>query len=213
MGEDQPDHTASTSSRGEPGSLPPDYSTRVPAGSSRKKRQQTESPLRKTLEFVGIIASAIVLALLLQAFLVKPFKIPSSSMEPTLIPGDRVLVNRLAYKYGSPQRGDVIVFLSPHDPNVDFIKRIIAIEGDTIEVRQGRVLVNNEPQVEDYVQATDVSNFSYQQVPPGHVFVMGDNRPDSQDSRLWESPWLPEEDIIGKAFMIYWPPSRITGLG
>jgi signal peptidase I len=158
------------------------------------------------------VAAAVIVAYFMQAFVAKPFEIPSGSMESTLMPGDRVLVNRLAYKYGSIQRGDIIVFRSPDDPKVDFIKRVIAIGGDTIEVRQGQVLVNKEPQVEDYVHVNDVSNFRYNVVPPGKLFVMGDNRTDSQDSRYWKVPWLDEESVIGKAFMIYWPPSRIGRL-
>lgn len=158
------------------------------------------------------MAAAIIIAYLLQALVVKPFEIPSGSMEPTLVPGDRVLVNRLAYKYGDIQRGDIIVFESPTEPGVDFIKRVIAVGGDTIEVKKGQVLVNGEPQVEDYVQVNDVSFFRYNVVPPGKLFVMGDNRTDSQDSRVWKVPWLDEDSVIGKAFMIYWPPSRIGRL-
>ncbi len=214
MGENQSNHPFSSMPEGEPVGLPPDYSTRAPSADKQKKSaREPKSSVQSTLEFIGIIIAAIVLAYLLQAFLIKPFKIPSSSMEQTLVPGDRVLVNRLSYKFGSPQRGDVIVFRSPDDPSVDFIKRVIAVEGDLIEVRQGQVILNGEPQVEDYVQVPDVSNFRQQLVPAGHVFVMGDNRPDSQDSRRWKQPWLPVDNIIGRAFMIYWPFSRISSLG
>lgn len=212
MGEERPSQFLPDATRGEPGSLPPDYKT--PAPSEKKKTVQNPgNPVRRSLEFVAIIISAVVLAYLLQAFLIKPFKIPSASMEPALVPGDRVLVNRLSYKFGSPQRGDIIVFRSPDDPNVDYIKRVIAVGGDSIEIKEGQVLVNNEPLVEDYIKEVDVENFRLQHVPDGHVFVMGDNRPDSLDSRVWRPPWISEDNIIGKAFIIYWPFSRLDWIG
>jgi signal peptidase I len=194
-------------SGGGPG-LPP----RVPSAGAQGAAAGRKSHARSILEFIGIILLAVVLAYLLQAYLVKPFQIPSSSMEPALVPGDRVLVNRLAYRYGSPQRGDIIVFRSPNDPNVDFIKRVIAVGGDTVEIREGMLLVNGEPQVEDYVKYADTRSFHFQLVPQGMVFVLGDNRPDSQDARYWKNPWLPESEIIGKAFFRYWPLSRIGTL-
>ncbi len=170
------------------------------------------SPARGILELIGIILAAAVLAYLLQAYLVKPFEIPSGSMEPTLMPGDRVLVNRTAYKFGSPQRGDIIVFRSPKDPGIDYIKRVIAVGGDTVEIRGGMVLINGEPQVEDYVKTTDLRDFRFKLVPAGMVFVLGDNRPDSEDARYWKPPWFSEDEIIGKAFFRYWPVSRIGTL-
>lgn len=124
-----------------------------------------------------------------------------------------MLVNRLAYMNSSPQRHDIIVFKSPNDPEVDLIKRVIAIAGDTIEVNRGRVFINGDLQEEDYVIASDAGMLAQREVPEGNVFVMGDNRGDSQDSRYWQPPWLPVENIIGKAYVIYWPPTRISGLG
>lgn len=212
MGEDLPKQFTPGSSAGEPGSLPPDYSTRAPTG-ERRGTADPGNPVRRTLEFVGIVVSAVILAYLLQAFLIKPFKIPSGSMEPTLVPGDRVLVNRLAYRFGSPERGDIIVFRSPDDPNVDYIKRVIAVSGDWLEIKGEDVYVNGELLNEDYVQNSDARSFRRQIVPDGLVFVMGDNRPDSQDSRYWRPPWISEEDIIGEAFIIYWPLSRLGRLG
>ena len=119
------------------------------------------SAFRSILETIGILVGAVIVAWVLQAYLVKPFQIPSESMEPTIDPGDRILVNRLAYRYGEIQRGDVIVFKAPNDPDTDFVKRVIAVAGDTIEVKQGQVILNGEPQVENYTNpdAVDVSNF------------------------------------------------------
>ena len=147
----------------------------------------------------------------MQAYLIKPFQIPSESMEPTIDPGDRILVNRLAYRYGDIKRGDVIVFKAPNEPDTDFVKRVVALAGDTVEVKRGQVIVNGEPQVENFISraTVDVSNFPATKIPEGNVFVMGDNRTNSQDARFWKPPWLPVENVIGKAFFTYWPPGRM----
>lgn len=167
---------------------------------------------RSVFESVVILAGAIALAFVLQAYVVKPFQIPSESMQPTIDPGDRILVNRLAYRYGDILRGDIIVFKAPQEPGVDFVKRVIAVAGDTIEVKQGVVILNGLPQTETYLAAIDASNFPAQKVPEGHVFVMGDNRGNSDDSRLWQPPWLPMENVVGEAIIMYWPLDRIKTL-
>lgn len=180
---------------------------------ARKKR----SRLSAGLELVAIVLGAVLIALLVQRFLVKPFEIPTESMVPTIEIGDRILVNRLAYKYGEVERGDIVVFKSPVAPDTDWVKRVIAVSGDTVEIDQKMVLVNGEPIVEDYVRTWNIPTvFPEQVVPEGMVFVLGDNRDNSQDARFWpqmgKSPWLDEGDIIGKAFVTYWPPSRIGRL-
>ncbi len=172
------------------------------------------SVARSILETIGIILGAVIVAWVCQAYLIKPFQIPTPSMVPTIDPGDRLLVNRLAYRYGEIQRGDIIVFPAPTDPGTDFVKRVIALGGDTVEVRRGQVIVNGEPQVENYINplVADVSNFPPTTIPPGNVFVMGDNRTDSLDARFWDPPWLPVDSVIGKAFFTYWPPGRLGQL-
>ncbi|MEK6536352.1 MAG: signal peptidase I [Actinomycetota bacterium] len=170
------------------------------------------SAFRSILETIGILAGAIVVAWVLQAYLVKPFQIPSASMVPTMNIGDRILVNRLVYRFGEVKRGDVIVFKAPIDPDVDYVKRVIAVARDRVEVTpQGAVVINGELQVENYTNpnSTRLQPFTEQTVPEGNVFVMGDNRGDSKDSRFWTSPWLPVDDIIGKTFFTYWPPGRM----
>ncbi|MCL6106298.1 MAG: signal peptidase I [Actinobacteria bacterium] len=190
------------------------------AASSRREDQgepPEQKPSRKLartlIEFIVVLAGAVLIAYSIQALLVKPFEIPSGSMEKTLEVGDRVLVNRQAYRFSSVKRGDIIVFNSPVQAGTDLIKRVIAVGGDTIRIDEGQVFLNGRPQVESYVNGKDMSSFPPQTVPRGYVFVMGDNRPNSFDSRYWPSPWLPENSIIGKAFMIYWPLDRITWLG
>jgi signal peptidase I len=158
------------------------------------------------------VAAAFVLALLVQQFLVKPFAIPSPSMEPTLVEGDRVLVNRLVYHFHSPHRGDVIVFHPPNRPGSDpFIKRVVAVGGDTIEVRDGYLYVNGVRQAEDYIKEHPiVGDYERTVVPEGYVWAMGDNRNNSGDSRLFGP--ISEDLIIGSAFVIYWPPGQWGGL-
>lgn len=174
---------------------------------------KSKSASRSVLELLGILAVTIVFAfLLLPAFLVKPFKIPSESMLPNILPGDRILVNRLTYRIGSIERGDIIVFKSPTDPEVDYVKRVIAVAGDTVELKRGQVILNGEPLDEPYPVIADNSTFPSQTVPEGTLFVLGDNRGDSQDSRFWRPPWLPAENVVGKAFVTYWPPDRLGKL-
>ena len=149
------------------------------------------------------------------------FKIPSGSMIPTLTIGDHILVTKFLYnikapfsdtilvRFSEPQRGDIIVFKYPEDESKDFIKRVIGVPGDTLEVRNKRVWINGELLPEPYVQYTDPNiqghprdNLGPMTVPPDSYFVMGDNRDQSLDSRFWRFVRLPK--IKGKAFLIYW---------
>jgi signal peptidase I len=189
-------------------------------------------------ELPGLIIIAFGLALLIKTFLVQAFFIPSQSMVPTLLVGDRVLVNKLVYDFGDVQRGDVVVFENPQlrepdrgvfeavwhwlteglgfsaDPQKDFIKRVVALPGETIEIRNGRVYIDGEGIKEPYLTpraARDRSDFAPTVIRPDHVFVMGDNRPNSQDSRS-SLGQIPLDKVVGKAFVLLWPPSRIEWL-
>ena len=164
------------------------------------------------VEVVVIVAAAFVLALLVQQFIVKPFAIPSPSMENTLLEGDRVLVNRLVYHFHPPRRGDVIVFHPPGRPGSDpFIKRVVAVGGDTISVHEGMLFLNgvaqDEPYVKEYPIAGDYPEIT---IPGGFVWAMGDNRNNSGDSRVFGP--VPLKSIMGEAFAVYWPLRRIGGL-
>jgi len=175
-------------------------------------------------EYAEALAVAFLLALFIRTFLVQAFKIPSGSMLETLQIGDHILVNKLRYgvripvlgkrlvKFTDPRRGDVIVFVYPVDPSKDFIKRVIGQPGDTIEVKHKQVFVNGE-KIEDpwgqFVEGsgegsrlTPRDNFGPVTVPVDQVFVMGDNRDRSYDSRFWG--FVPLDDVRGKAFVIYW---------
>jgi signal peptidase I len=158
-------------------------------------------------EYAEALIIAILLALVIRAFVVQAFKIPSGSMLPTLEIGDHILVNKFLYYFTSPQRGDVIVFKFPQDESRDFIKRVIGLPGETVEVRGKEVLVNGVALREPYAVYGDMpggmvgEHWGPQVVPPGRLFVMGDNRDHSMDSRVWG--FLEIVKVKGRAFMIY----------
>ena len=186
-------------------------------------------------ELPGLILVAFVLALLIKTFLVQAFFIPSPSMVPTLEIGDRVLVNKLVYDFGQPQRFDLIVFEDPttREPDrgffgsighwlteglgfaaaqeQDYIKRVIGLPGDEIELREGAVFINGERLDEPANVRSDTDDYGPKAVPPDHVFVMGDNRAHSSDSRSAFGT-IPYDKIVGKAFVLLWPPSRLEWL-
>jgi len=177
-------------------------------------------------EWVESIVIAFILALFIRTFIVQAFKIPTGSMRMTLVEGDRILVNKLRYGpkvpfsdkrlpgFGVASRGDIIVFVYPEDKKRDFIKRLIAFSGETVEIREGDIFINGS-MIEDPV----IKNAYYYNrgnfgeagkqivVPPGHYYVLGDNSGSSKDSRYWG--FVPEELVIGKAELIYWPVQRI----
>jgi signal peptidase I len=167
---------------------------------------------RWVIEVVVIVAAAFVLALLVQQFIVKPFAIPSPSMENTLLEGDRVLVNRLVYHFHPPRRGDVIVFHPPGRTGSDpFIKRVVAVGGDTIAVHDGMLYVDGMAQDEPYVKGYPIEgDYPETKIASGYVWAMGDNRNNSGDSRVFGP--VPLKAIMGEAFAVYWPMSRIGGL-
>lgn len=179
-------------------------------------------------EYAETIIIAILIALFIRTFIVQAFKIPSGSMKETLLVGDHILVNKFIYgvkipflrktivPVNDPQRGDIVVFIYPMDRSKDFIKRVIAVGGDTIEIRDKRIYINGEPYQDGHgcyqdnliiprsIQPRD--NFGPVTVPEGSLFVMGDNRDQSLDSRFWGFVEL--KDVLGKAFIIYfsWDP-------
>jgi signal peptidase I len=127
-------------------------------------------------------------------------------MLPSLKEGEFVVINRLAYIFGSPERGDIIVFKFPLDPNRRYIKRVIGLTGDSIHVRDGKVFINGEPLVEPYIAGPSRYDGDYT-VGEGELFVMGDNRSNSLDSRNWGN--LPLDHVIGRAELVYWPPTAV----
>ncbi len=160
-------------------------------------------------ETIETVLWAVVLALILRTFVIQAFWIPSGSMIPTLEIGDRVLVLKFWYHLpnGGPKRGDITVFKYPVDPRRDFVKRVVGLPGDTVEMRNGTVFVNDRELFEPYVKNTDSYNMAPVKVPDKHFFCLGDNRPNSQDGRFWG--FVPENFMRGPAVFRYWPLSRI----
>ncbi len=154
------------------------------------------------LDIIETVVLAVVLFLGINAVSAR-VRVDGSSMIPTLQNGEFVLVNRIAYKLGEPQRGDIIVFRSINESGLDLIKRIIGLPGDTVLVQNGQVIVNGQALTEPYIAAPP-RYFGEWTVPEGFLFVLGDNRNDSSDSHQWGL--LPKENVIGKAILIYWPP-------
>ncbi len=193
------------------------------AGEQNAKGAKKTSTSRTILEYVVLAVVAIAVALLIQAFLVKPYRIPSESMENTLLIGDRVLVDRISWRFTDPQRQQIVVFHPPFAGPV-LIKRIIGMPGDVVSLKDGAVYINGKKLDEPYVRKIDGQPvpsqpfdnglpWSLQQpykVPAGNYFVMGDNRIDSGDSR--EFGPVPRSQLVGKAFARYWPPGRIGGV-
>ena len=193
------------------------------------------------LELVAILAAALGLALVIQAFIVKPYRIPSPSMLPTLHINQRVLVDRIGSHFGSPQLGDIVVFHPPRDVSacadplqgmdaaasahpqacdvaqrrpssgVPFIKRVVGLPGDRLSIRDGHVIRNGVKERDSYIvpcPGSSACEFPRAvTVPRGDYYMMGDNRPDSEDSRYWGP--VPKRWIIGHAFFTYWPPDRL----
>lgn len=167
---------------------------------------------RSAIEWVAVIVGALVVALLVKTFLIQAFYIPSESMVPTLSVGDRVLVNKLSYETGDIGRGDIVVFARPGGPGADgiadLIKRVVALPGETVEGRDGAVYVDGERLEEDYLPTgVSTSPFPPYTVPDDHVWVMGDNRGGSDDSRRFKA--VPMDDVVGRAFVTIWPPSEL----
>jgi len=169
--------------------------------------------VRSAVEWVVIVVAALLAALLIKTFLLQAFYIPSDSMNPTLVQRDRVLVNKLSYHFHDVHRGDIVVFKRPpgeNDPKIkDLIKRVIGLPGDTIEGRNGQILIDGRTLNEPYVaKNSPMSDFSARKVPSGHFFVMGDNRGNSKDSRVFGP--IAKSLIVGRAFIRVWPISHIT---
>jgi signal peptidase I len=163
--------------------------------------------LRDTVETVLI---AVVLFLAINAVSAR-IRVESVSMQPSLFAGNYVIVNKLAYRLGEPQRGDVIVFKYPPDPSREpYIKRVIGLPGDLVRIENDSVSINGELLSEPYLTVATQQGGEWQ-VPQGNLFVMGDNRNNSSDSRAWGM--VPLENVIGKALVIYWPPDQWGVLG
>lgn len=193
----------------------------------KSKSEDNQKPVTakaKILEYVEAIITALLIALVITTFVVKTYKIPSGSMKPTLLVGDHLIVNKFIYgikipffrktviPITDPKRGDIVVFIYPDNRSLDYIKRVIGVGGDTIEVKKKKLFVNGKESTDSYSVHSDSviypaiinsrDNFGPVVVPANSLFVMGDNRDESLDSRFWGFVEL--KDVEGKAFMLYW---------
>lgn len=157
-------------------------------------------------EMVEIIVIALLIALLIRHFLVEVFVVDGRSMEPTLSTGERLLVNKLVYRFREPGQGEIIVFRYPRNPRRDFIKRVVAVGGDTVHIVDGRVFVNEQQLDEWYVLHADHLSYGPYTVPANTVFVLGDNRLNSEDSRSFQEVSL--RSVKGRVLLRFWPPRR-----
>lgn len=171
--------------------------------------QKVENPWTEALKTIALSA---ILAFGIRSFVAEARYIPSGSMLPTLQINDRLIIDKISYNFSNPDRGDIIVF-SPTDTlkaqkfKDAFIKRLIGLPGDKVEVKEGRVYVNDQPLKENYIEERPNYNFGPVTVPPNQYLVLGDNRNNSYDSHYWG--FVPRDRIIGRAVVRFWPPNRV----
>ena len=174
-----------------------------------EKETSTTSEIK---DWIVSIVVAVALAMFIRTFIVELYVVDGPSMRPTLESEERLVVNKFIYRFRPPEKGEVLVFQYPRDPSRDFIKRVIATPGDTIEIREGRVLVNDQLLTEDYILEKTRSEYPKSTVPEGRIFVMGDNRNNSEDSRFADVGFVPYDLIKGKAMLVFWPVSQYKTL-
>ncbi|HPT82397.1 MAG TPA: signal peptidase I [Limnochordia bacterium] len=170
-------------------------------------QRKQKSPLRELLETV---ISAVLIAAFIMIFIARAYTVNGDSMLPTLHHGERLLVDKISYRFTEPSRGEIIIFKNPANPSEQFVKRVIGLPGDKVAIIQGVVFINDQPIEEDYTLAPARIGFAPQIVPEGTYFVLGDNRNNSEDSRFSRVGFLPRELIIGRAIWRYWPLSKVS---
>ncbi len=171
-----------------------------------KREKKKKSELR---EWIETIVGSVVLAAFLIIFVAQSFVVQGSSMSPTLENGERLVVEKVSYRFSEPDYGDIVVFKFPYNPQEEFIKRIIGLPGDTIMISRGQVYVNGELIPENYISEPPLMGFTPQVVPDEHYFVLGDNRNNSLDSRDGRVGFVPKDLIVGRAVWRYWPVTQL----
>jgi len=172
-------------------------------------RTKPKSWLRELAES---ILPALVIVLVVNVFLAQATRVEGQSMEPNLYNNERLIIEKITYRFREPQRGDIVVLRPPQRSTVPLIKRVIGLPGDTVEIKDGYVYINGEPLTEDYVAERPNYQFGPVTVPEGCYFMMGDNRNTSYDSHRWLNAFVPEQDIKGKAVWRYWPLDKMGGI-
>ncbi|NLK99811.1 MAG: signal peptidase I [Clostridiales bacterium] len=160
--------------------------------------------IKEIISWVMIFGIAFILALIINRFVIFKVEVPTGSMERTIMTGDKVFTSRLSYLFKDPKRGDIVVFPLPDDEEIDYIKRIIGVGGDKIEIKDGELFINDEKIIEDYIlEPMDKEDFGPVSVPEGTYFMMGDNRNSSLDAREWDIKFVEKDKIKGKAIFKY----------
>lgn len=176
-------------------------------GRKKERPEEKFDPVKELFSFLTSFIVAVVIAMLMQRFIIINANIPSGSMENTIMTGDRVIGNRLAYLFGSPERGDIVIFKYPDDEKQLFVKRIIGMPGETVVIEDAKVYIDGVLLEETYIKEKwiiDAGQYTYV-VPEDSYFVMGDNRNNSKDSRYWKNTYVQDEQLLGEAVFCYWP--------
>ncbi len=160
---------------------------------------------KEVVEWVIVILVAVLVSLFINNFIIVNATVPSSSMEETIMTDDRVIGLRFAYISSEPERGDIVIFRYPDDESTLYIKRIIGMPGETVDIHEGKVYIDGEVLDEPYLSVETQGEFGPYEVPEDHYFMLGDNRNNSKDSRYWNNTYLEREKIVGKAVLRYWP--------
>ena len=162
-------------------------------------------------EYIKMIIFVVVVVLIVNNFLLINARVPSESMEKTIMTGDRFFGNRLAYLFDDPERFDIVVFKYPDDESQLFVKRVIGLPGETVEIKDGKVYINGSetPLDDSFTPETPTGDYGPYVVPDGSYFMLGDNRNHSGDSRFWKQPYVEKEKIVGKAIFRYFPGVKI----
>jgi signal peptidase I len=176
--------------------------------SYKKELKKTSKIKYYIIDGIETLVFALVFALIIRKYIIQTSLVPTGSMIPTLMVRDRLFVNKFVYQFKTPKRGDIVVFKSPHDDGKDYVKRCIGLSGETVEIRKGRVFINDKALIIPGVTLhRDVFNFPKVVVPTASYFMLGDNRGNSMDSRYWG--YVPKEDLLGQAIFTFWPLDRM----
>ena len=175
---------------------------------SEEKKISAKSEI---FSWIKVIVSAIIIALFVDFVIIANAVVPTGSMESTIPAGSRIMGLRLYYNFKDPERGDIVIFKYPDDEKVDYLKRIIGLPGETVEIASGKVYIDGELLDEPYLDEEPTGDFGPYQVPEDSYFMLGDNRAVSKDSRHWTNTYVRRDKIIAKAFFMYWPKLKWLG--
>ena len=175
---------------------------------SEEKKISAKSEI---FSWIKVIVSAIIIALFVDFVIIANAVVPTGSMESTIPAGSRIMGLRLYYNFKDPERGDIVIFKYPDDEKVDYLKRIIGLPGETVEIASGKVYIDGELLDEPYLDEEPTGDFGQYQVPEDSYFMLGDNRAVSKDSRYWTNTYVRRDKIIAKAFFMYWPKLKWLG--